>query len=142
MKLQESNLLVVGIEHDDEKAHELKENNFRVLIGDATDADLWRRVVASSHLKKVVLAMPYHEANLDALKLIRKRGFEGRVVAICHWLAEGEALKQHGADDVVHLYAGAGAALADAVIGENAILQRISQEERLLLGEELSKDRD
>lgn len=139
LKLQESNRVVVGIEHDDEKAHELMENKFNVLVGDATDVNLWRRVVDAPELRKVVLAMPYHEANLDALKLVRARGFQGRVVAICHWLAEGEVLKQHGADEVVHLYAGAGAALADAVMGDCAIIEKISQEERLLQGEELSK---
>lgn len=140
LKLQEMNRVVLGVEHDDEKAHELEEKGFNVLVGDATDADLWRRVVEAPELRKVVLAMPYYEANLDALKLVRGRGFSGRVVAICHWLAEGEVLKAHGADEVVHLYAGAGASLADAAMGDAAIIEKILQEERLLQGEESTRE--
>lgn len=114
--LEEQNRHVIGIEHDDEKAEALSASGLNILHGDATDADLWRRVKASSDLKKVILALPFYEANRDALRIIRSRGFAGRVVAISHWPAEAEELKRLGADEALVLYAGAGASLAEAAL--------------------------
>ncbi|MEN9464189.1 MAG: hypothetical protein RL217_370 [Pseudomonadota bacterium] len=117
LRLVESHCKVMGVEHDDDKADEMIKEGLHILHGDATDADLWRRVRASASLTKVVLALPYHDANLDALRILRGRGFSGRVVAVSHWQAQAQELIANGADDALHLYSGAGGALADAVLG-------------------------
>lgn len=108
--------LVVGVEHDDDKAKALSDEGLYILHGDATDADLWRRVKATPSLKKVILAMPFHEANADALRIIRDLGFTGKIVAISHWPSDAEELKKMGANEVILLYAGAGVALADTAM--------------------------
>lgn len=133
-RLDESNRSVLGIEHNAERVAHLQHEGFNVLQGDATDGDLWRRLQAVPTLRKVVLAMPLHHANLDALRVLRARGFAGRVAAICQWPEEIEPLRAAGADEVLYLYTGAGAALADAAMGEGAILRAIQREDELIRG--------
>lgn len=128
-RLAESNRRVLGVEHDTERVAALEAEGCNMLHGDATDGDLWRRLRAVRSLRKVVLAMPYHHANLDALRVARAHGFDGRVAAVCQWPDQIDELRAAGADEVLYLYTGAGAALADAVMGEGAILRAIRQEQ-------------
>lgn len=128
LRLVESNRTVLGIEHDEERVDALEAEGINVLWGDATDADLWRRLTAVPTLRKVVLAMPFHHANLDALVVVREKGFTGRIAAIAQWADDRDELLAHGADEVLHLYTGAGAALADAAMGESSILRSIRRE--------------
>lgn len=128
-RLAESGYIVFSIEHDVERVAQLRDEGFNVLHGDAVDGDLWRRLQSVSTLRKVILAMPFHNANLDALRVARLRGFRGSVAAICQWPEEIGELRTAGANEVVYLYTGAGAALADAAMGERALLQIMQQEE-------------
>lgn len=129
LRLVESNRAVLGIEHDAERVARLQAEGLDVLAGDATDGDLWRRLQALPTLRKVVLAMPFQHANLDALRVVRARGFTGRVAAICQWPDEVQELHDAGADEVLYLYTGAGSALADAAMGEGAILRAIQRDD-------------
>ncbi len=131
-RLAESGYVVFSIEHDEERVEQLKKEGFNVLHGDAVDGDLWRRLQSVSTLRKVILAMPFHNANLDALEVARLRGFDGSVAAICQWPEEIQELHAAGADEVIYLYTGAGAALADAAMGGQTILQVMQREEDLL----------
>lgn len=128
LRLVESNRTVLGIEHDEDRVDRLKQQGINVMWGDAVDADLWRRLTAVPTLRKVVLAMPFHHANLDALRVVRAKGFTGRVAAVAQWAEDRDELIAEGADEVLHLYTGAGAALADAVMGESSILRSIQHE--------------
>lgn len=128
-RLAEKSRQVLGVEHDVERAHTLEADGFNVLIGDATDGDLWRRLRSVPTLRKVVLAMPYHDANLQALRVVQAQQFGGRIAAICHWPEQIAELREAGADEVLYLYTGAGAALADAAMGEGAILRAMEREQ-------------
>lgn len=48
-----------------------------------------------------------------ALEQLRKQEYDGEVAAVVQYKEEIEEMRQLGADDVFHLYAGAGIALAD-----------------------------
>ena len=57
-----------GIEHDEARVAQLTARRFAAVAADATDTALWRRLVAVGPLRTVVLAMPFHHANLGALR--------------------------------------------------------------------------
>ena len=121
---------MLGIEHDAQRVAALEQDGFNVLRGDATDGDLWRRLRSVPTLGKVILAMPYHDANLLALRVVQAQHFGGRIAAVCQWPEQIAELHDAGADEVLYLYTGAGAALADAAMGEQAILRAMEREER------------
>lgn len=120
-RLIERGRRVLAIEHDAERVAELCVAGYRVLRGDATDAELWRRLRSIPTLRKTILAMPFHHANLDALRVLRARAFSGRVAAVCRWPEQVEELRAAGAHEVIYLYRGAGTALADAAIADEPV---------------------
>ncbi len=109
----EYGLSVVGVEHDQARVAELREDGFAVLRADATDVEFWSRVQRAGRVRVVVLAMPFHRANLIALARLHAAGFTGRVAAVARYDDDVAELRRHGADAVFHLYGSAGAALAD-----------------------------
>ena len=59
-----------------------------------------------------VLAMPFHDANLSALKELHHSDFAGRVAAVAQYEDQVSELEKLGVDTVINLYSGAGLALA------------------------------
>lgn len=115
-RLGEQGLRVLGVEHDELRGDALERAGLQVIEGDATDTGLWRRLVAVRTLDTVVLAMPFHRANVDCVKVLRSRHFTGTVVAVARYDEEVTELMSSGATTVLHLYAGSGLALADAAL--------------------------
>ncbi|MDN5796006.1 MAG: cation:proton antiporter [Intrasporangium sp.] len=116
---------VLGVEHDPSRVQALREEGYNVIEGDATDYDFWTRVVRNGLVQVIVLAMPSQHANIDALREMRRVGYrQGTVAAVALYREDVEELEELGLDVVVHLYAGAGEALADrsarAQAGERA----------------------
>lgn len=109
----EYGLSVVGVEHDQARVSALQERGFQVVRADATDGEFWARVRRAGHVRLAVLAMPFHGANVTALRRLRAAGFEGRVAAIARYDDDVAELQRYGADAVFHLYGAAGAELAD-----------------------------
>lgn len=109
----EYGLSVVGVEHDQARVTELVAQGFDVLRADATDVEFWARVKRAGSVQVVVLAMPFHNANLIALARLHKAGFAGRVAAVARYDDDVAELRRHGAHSVFHLYGSAGDALAD-----------------------------
>lgn len=108
---------VLGVEHDPTRVHRLRDEGYTVVEGDATDSDFWDRVVRTGRVGIVVLAMPAQHANIDALgELRRLNTFEGTVAAVASFAEDVEQLRALGLDVVVHLYAGAGSALAHRAV--------------------------
>ena len=122
-RLADEGLRVLGIEHDEQRVAQLADRGVRVIAGDATDGALWGRLVAVRSLRTVVLAMPFHHANLDALAVVRGRHFTGTVAAAARYDDEVEDLLANGADTVLHVYNGSGLALAEAALGNPATLR-------------------
>ncbi len=109
----EYGLAVVGVEHDEGRVADLRRDGFDVLRADATDLEFWNRVRRAGKVEVVVLAMPFHRANLIALARLRAAGFSGKVAAVARYDDDVAELRRHGAHAVFHLYGSAGAALAD-----------------------------
>lgn len=109
----EYGLSVVGVEHDQARVTELQDQGFDVLRADATDVEFWARVKRAGAVQVVVLAMPFHKANLIALGRLHAAGFTGKVAAVARYDDDVAELLRHGAHAVFHLYGSAGAALAD-----------------------------
>lgn len=109
----EYGLSVVGVEHDQARVTELEIDGFDVLRADATDVEFWARVKRAGRVQVVVLAMPFHKANLIALGRLHAAGFTGKVAAVARYDDDVAELLRHGAHAVFHLYGSAGAALAD-----------------------------
>ena len=109
----EYGMSVVGVEHDQARVTELHGQGFDVLRADATDVEFWARVKRAGQVQVVVLAMPFHKANLMALARLHAAGFTGKVAAVARYDDDVAELRRHGADAVFHLYGSAGTALAD-----------------------------
>ena len=107
----------LGVEHDPNRIRALVPQGFQIIEGDATDCDFWTRVVTGSGVKMIVLAMPAQYANIEALRELQRIGHVGAVVASVALYREDVAeLTELGTDVVIHLYAGAGEALADRAV--------------------------
>ncbi|HSO65658.1 MAG TPA: cation:proton antiporter [Ornithinibacter sp.] len=126
-RLAEEGLRVLGIEHDEDRVAHLTARGFQAVAADATDAALWRRLVAVRTLRTVVLAMPFHHANLGALTVVRARHFTGTVAAVARYDDEVGELLARGADTVLHIYSGSGLALAEAALGDPATLRALAE---------------
>lgn len=109
----EHGLRVLGVEHDPSRVKVLEKRGMTVVEGDATDTDFWDRVIRNGLIQVIVLAMPEHRANIDALMEIKQRKFTGRVAAVAMYYEDVRELHDLGIDVVVHMYAGAGRDLAD-----------------------------
>lgn len=108
---------VLGVEHDHYRVELLRERGFTVIEGDATDEDFWTRVVRNGMIRIVVLAMPSQFANIEALRELRRIGYsDGIIAAVALFRDDAKELEKLGIDVVLHLYAGAGEALADRAV--------------------------
>ncbi len=105
---------VIGVEHDPYRVELLAKRGFNVIEGDATDEDFWTRVVQTGRIRIVVLAMPSQFANIEALRELRRVDYaDGIIAAVALYRDDAKELEKLGIDVVLHLYAGAGEALAD-----------------------------
>lgn len=109
-------LRVLGVEIDPDKAAVLRADGLRVVDGDADDSDFWNTLVLSPSVRLVLLAMPHHAGNANALRELRNRDFAGRITAIVQHRDQIEPMRDSGADAVLHLYETAGPALADQAV--------------------------
>ncbi len=112
---QEYGLGVLGVETSDDRYQELRRHGVNVVQGDATDPELWAGGPLDG-VSVILLAMPFHGNNLDALGQLRKAGFDGTIAVVAQYDDNlGEALDS-GAHAGVQLYDGAGTELADRAI--------------------------
>lgn len=108
------NLNVAGVEFDRDRVEYLRDRGIRVFQGDATDPELWMRVHAEGrHPKLVVLAMPEHSANVDALKMLETVDENLVTAGLAKYSRTTAELTALGVDATLNLYDGAGTELAD-----------------------------
>lgn len=119
-RLEDKELPVLGVEHDQARVDELVAAGLSVVRADATDRDFWLRVSRAGEVQVAVLAMPFHGSNLEAYEMLRACRFHGRVAAVARYDEEVEELQRLGAESVFQIYGGAGTALADAVLEDEA----------------------
>lgn len=110
---------ILGIDHDADHVTRLRADGLRIIHGDATDAEFWERVASVDTVRVLLFAMPTHQANLDALGMLRAAGVSCPKAAICFHHDEIAELRALGVEPV-DLYEGSGVTLADKVIARLA----------------------
>jgi len=124
---KEYGIKVLGIDSNPKSVKALGDQGFNIVEGDAVDSDFWDKMLMSSQVQLVVLAMPHHAGNLFALKQLRSRHFPGKITAVVEYLEEIDTIRELGAHAVYHVYDEAGRALADSAAEEAGITSRAEQ---------------
>jgi predicted Kef-type K+ transport protein len=104
---------IVGVEISEEKCRSHTDLGRNVVIGDGTNLDFWSRAPGLiDDLKLVILAMPTHQANLLAVRLIKDLGYTGQIAATSLYDDEANKLKELGVDLSFNVYTAAGLGFA------------------------------
>ncbi len=113
--LQASGMDPLGIEHVSARVEALRTRGYDIVEGDATDSEFWVRVASVKSVRLLVFAMPFHQSNVTALRLVRAAGVSCVKAAVNFYPDEAEELISLGVQ-AVDLYQGSGFALADAAL--------------------------
>lgn len=85
----------------------------RVLQGDANNPELWARLPGfREQIDLVVLATPYLQSNLSAIRLLREAGYRRRIATVASYADDEMTLYAAGADSVYNIYQEAGDGIA------------------------------
>lgn len=103
---------LLGIDSDREVVKKQREAGRHVIIGDATDYDFWERLEPGS-VELIMLDMPNEKELLDAVKIIKGAGYQGRIAVAVKNRESLERLKKAGVDSVFNIYAEAGSGFAN-----------------------------
>ena len=106
---------VVGVDFNDERVRQHRQEGRNVMRGNPSDADFWELVQRVPSIELVMLALPSLTANLDALKQLREINFKGGIAAITRYPDEEAQLRDAGATAVFNIYAETGAGFATHV---------------------------
>lgn len=107
--------VVVGVDYDADAVSDHRQAGRHVILGDPTDCDFWDRTHDASRIRVALLAMPDHDANLEAIAAIRSRAFTCEIAAVARYDDEVEALREAGATAALDFYAETGAGFAESV---------------------------
>lgn len=105
---------VLGFEENEAKSVVHVKDGRRVLVGDASDRDLWQRL-PQGQINKVILALSNHSETLLVTELLRECGFSGVIAAVAKFDDDLEELKAMGVI-AFNYYAEAGAGFAEHVV--------------------------
>jgi predicted Kef-type K+ transport protein len=112
---------VVGIDFDAETVKRHREAGRFVFRGAPSDADFWEQVESDHQIELVMLALPNLTANLDALEMLRRIEYKGRIAATARYPDEEQKLKDAGASAVFNIYAEAGKGFAGHVMAADLV---------------------
>ncbi|WP_417350186.1 cation:proton antiporter [Ferrimonas sp.] len=107
---------VMGIDHKQGIIERHHKEHRHAVLGDGTDSDFWDKLVPTSSVDLIVLAMPSHQGNLHTAGLLFNSDYRGKVTAIVRYPDEEEALLEMGVHSVYNIYQAAGTGLADQVM--------------------------
>ena len=102
----------LGIEIHPEAAKRHHKEGRQVICGDATDPDFWERILDTAKVKLVLLAMPHHLGNQQALIQLRQKGFAGQIAAIAEYPDQIDTLYEQGVNAAFNIYSEAGSGFA------------------------------
>ncbi|MCF6341344.1 MAG: cation:proton antiporter [Bacteroidales bacterium] len=106
-------LSVAGIDYGKETvSHHLRAKR-KVFHGDATSSDFWERILPSSDVRLIILAMTKHSTHMQVIEQLKEKCDEKMIAALCHYEDEIEELKAEGVQVVFNLYAEAGVGFAE-----------------------------
>lgn len=117
--------VVIGLDFNSETVTQQHAEGRRVLQGDVTDADLWRRLPpADSSFDLIVLTIDDLQSKLYTLKMLKKRGGKAKIAAVVQFDDEVQPLLDAGMDTVFNIYSEAGAGLATHICETFAITNK------------------
>ena len=107
--------IVIGVDFDADVVKKHQDEGRNVILGDATDIDFWARARMSGEhgIRWIMLTMPEHAANMQAVKELAAGGFDGVVAAIAQFDDQVEELKAAGVQAAYNFYAQAGYGFAE-----------------------------
>jgi hypothetical protein len=109
---------VLGIELNDDRAADLRNQGFNVEVADATDTDFWNMVHQAKSIEEmIILAMPNHMSNVYAAERIQASDVDCKVVAIAKHETEVDGLSKMGIPSF-NLYREAGEGLAGEALNQ------------------------
>jgi Trk K+ transport system NAD-binding subunit len=108
---------VAGVDVDPDTVQRHVDKGRNVVRGDPTDLDFCERVINEGKLKRAMLALPNHQANLVAASELHslKNKFDLVVTATAKHDDQVRELEENGVDAAFNLYAEAGQGYADFV---------------------------
>ncbi len=102
--------LVLGIDDNDLKLQQCQRRHQRVVAADASDPLFWTHVNLDE-VEWVLIALTNHRENMLVGKLLREKGYKGRMTAVVRYEDEAKDLEQYDIASF-NVYAEAGAGLA------------------------------
>lgn len=106
--------MVIGFEENVGKVREHMQNGRTVLVGDASDLDLWQRL-PQHNIRKIILALSNHTETVRVTKMLRAFGYNGVIAAVAKFEDHLQELKSMGVI-AFNFYAEAGAGFAEHVV--------------------------
>ena len=102
--------IVIGVDFDADVVKNHQEAGRNVILGDATDIDFWARarMGRKDKIRWVLLTMPDHAANMQAVKELNAANFDGVIAATAQFDDQVEELKEAGVQAAYNFYAEAG----------------------------------
>ena len=109
--------VIIGVDFDQEVVDHHRAAGRNVIRGDATDIDFWARTRMSGKdkLRLVMLAMPDHAANMQAVRELHGDKYGGIIAATAQFDDQIEELKEAGVHGAFNFYAEAGHGFAEHV---------------------------
>jgi predicted Kef-type K+ transport protein len=105
---------LVGVEIEQDKAVQHSTAGRNVVCGDATNPDFWARAPELlDGLDWVLLTLPSHTANMNAVFRLKDMGYRGRIAATTKYSDEEDALKAIGVENTFNIYTEAGLGFAN-----------------------------
>lgn len=108
--------VIVGIEQSESKAKYLRNAGKNVVVGDASDRELWERI-CEHDVDLAILALSNHQETLSVIHILKESGFAGTIAAVAKYDDEVLELQEQGII-AFNFYAEAGAGFAEHVLQE------------------------
>ncbi len=107
---------VIGFDVDNTVVDKHYNLGRHVLRGDANNPELWAKLQGfKNQIGLIVLATPYLQSNLSAIKLLRDQGYRNKIATIAHYPDDELELYEAGADNVYNIYQEAGDGIAQEI---------------------------
>jgi Trk K+ transport system NAD-binding subunit len=103
---------VTGMDADLDKVSSLREQNYRAILGDGENIDLWENVDISK-IELILLALPSIQDSSNITNQLRTASYTGKIAAIARYEDEVQPLLDVGVDKVFNFFAEAGLGFAE-----------------------------
>ena len=107
---------VKGIDFDDTKFNDHVNAQRKLILGDSGSPEFWQRIKSNNQLELIMLCMPNHEANKNAIEAIRDCDYSGKIAAVTQFPDEEEELQEMGINATFNMYAEVGTGFAQHVL--------------------------